>query len=92
MQQYVFPAVFVKKEDETFSVFVPDLNISTEGDSIEEAFLYIKDYIRIFCEYAVKLEEDILIPTKFEKIAEKFPKDIVMLVDAIVFWGELCHF
>ena len=84
MQQYVFPAVFVKKEDETFSVFVPDLNITTEGDSIEEAFLYIKDYLRIFCEYAIKMDDDILIPTKFEKIAEKYKKNIVMLVDAIV--------
>ena len=84
MQQYVFPAVFVKKEDETFSVFVPDLNITTEGDSIEEAFLYIKDYLRIFCEYAVKMDDDILIPTKFEKIAEKYSKNVVMLVDAIV--------
>ena len=84
MQQYVFPAVFVKKEDETFSVFVPDLNITTEGDSIEEAFLYIKDYLRIFCEYAVKMDDDILIPTKFEKIAEKYNKNVVMLIDAIV--------
>ena len=84
MQQYVFPAVFVKKEDESYSVFIPDLDITTEGDSIEEAFLYIKDYLRIFCQYAIKLEEDILIPTKFEKIAEKFKKDTVMLVDAII--------
>lgn len=84
MQQYVFPAVFVKKEDETYSVFIPDLDITTEGDSIEEAFLYIKDYLRIFCQYAIKLEEDILIPTKFEKVAEKFKKDTVMLVDAII--------
>ena len=84
MQQYVFPAVFVKKEDETYSVFIPDLDITTEGDSIEEAFLYIKDYLRIFCQYAIKLEEDILIPTMFEKVAEKFKKDTVMLVDAII--------
>ena len=84
MQQYVFPAVFIKNEDETVSVIVPDLNIVTDGNSIEEAYLYIKDYLRVFCEYALKLEEDILMPTKFEKIFERYKKDVVMLVDAIV--------
>ena len=84
MQQYVFPAVFIKNEDETVSVIVPDLNIVTDGNSIEEAYLYIKDYLRVFCEYALKLEEDILMPTKFEKICERYKKDVVMLVDAIV--------
>lgn len=84
MQQYVFPAVFIKNEDETFSVIVPDLNIVTDGNSIEEAYLYIKDYLRVFCEYALKLEEDILMPTKYEKICERYKKDVVMLVDAIV--------
>lgn len=84
MQQYVFPAVFIKNEDETFSVIVPDLNIVTDGNNIEEAYLYIKDYLRVFCEYAIKLEEDILVPTKFEKVCERYKKDVVMLIDAIV--------
>lgn len=84
MQQYVFPAVFIKKDDESVSALIPDLNLVTDGNSIEEAYLYIKDYLRIFCEYAVKLEDDLLIPTKFEKVAEKYKKSIVMLVDAIV--------
>ncbi len=84
MQQYVFPAVFIKNEDESFSVVVPDLNITTDGNTIEEAYLYIKDYLRIFCEYAVKMDEDILMPTKYETVCEKFKKDYVMLIDAVV--------
>lgn len=84
MQQYVFPAVFIRNEDESFSVVVPDLNITTDGNTIEEAYLYIKDYLRIFCEYAVKMDEDILIPTKYETICEKFKKNYVMLIDAVV--------
>ena len=84
MQQYVFPAVFIKNEDESFSVVVPDLNITTDGNTIEEAYLYIKDYLRIFCEYAVKMDEDILIPTKYETICERFKKNYVMLIDAVV--------
>ncbi|MCI5797518.1 MAG: type II toxin-antitoxin system HicB family antitoxin [Firmicutes bacterium] len=84
MQQYVFPAVFIKNGDESFSVLVPDLNITTDGDTIEEAYLYIKDYLRVFCEYAVKMNEEIILPTKYETICEKFKKDIVMLIDAVV--------
>ncbi len=84
MQQYVFPAVFIRNEDESFSVVVPDLNITTDGNTIEEAYLYIKDYLRIFCEYAVKMDEDILMPTKYETVCEKFKKDYVMLIDAVV--------
>ena len=84
MQQYVFPAVFIRNEDESFSVVVPDLNITTDGNTIEEAYLYIKDYLRIFCEYAVKMDEDILVPTKYETVCEKFKKDYVMLIDAVV--------
>ena len=84
MQQYVFPAVFIRNEDESFSVVVPDLNITTDGNTIEEAYLYIKDYLRIFCEYAVKMDEDILRPTKYETICERFKKNYVMLIDAVV--------
>lgn len=84
MQQYVFPAVFIRNEDESFSVVVPDLNITTDGNTIEEAYLYIKDYLRIFCEYAVKMDEDILMPTKYEAICERFKKNYVMLIDAVV--------
>ncbi len=84
MQQYVFPAVFIRNEDESFSVVVPDLNITTDGNTIEEAYLYIKDYLRIFCEYAVKMDEDILMPTKYETICERFKKNYVMLIDAVV--------
>ena len=84
MQQYVFPAVFIRNEDESFSVVVPDLNITTDGNTFEEAYLYIKDNLRIFCEYEVKMDEDILMPTKYETICERFKKNYVMLIDAVV--------
>ena len=69
--------------DEYTEEFYDDYQ-ENEEYNIEEAYLYIKDYLRVFCEYAIKLEEDILIPTKFEKICERYKKDVVMLVDAIV--------
>ena len=82
MRQYVFPSVFIKEEN-SYTAFIPDLNLSSEGETIEEAFLYIQDFLSIYCSYVVKMnEEETLIPTKFEKIKEKYPSYIVMLVDA----------
>lgn len=83
MHQFVFPAIFIQENDNSYTAMIPDLGIVTDGPSIEEAFLFVKDHLRVFCKYALKLEEDILYPTKFEKIAAN-KQHIVMLVDAIV--------
>ena len=84
MHYYVFPAVFIKENNESVTAMIPDLGIAIEGPSIEESYIYLKNQLRIFCEYAVKLEEDILIPTKFEKVAVNNQRNIVMLMDAMV--------
>jgi predicted RNase H-like HicB family nuclease len=84
MQQYIFPAVFIQEQDKSYTGMVPDLGLVIDGPSIEETFLYLKHYLKVFCKYAVKLEEDVLIPSKFEKIEEKNKKNLVMLIDAIL--------
>lgn len=84
MHYYVFPAVFIKENSESVTAMIPDLGIVIEGPSVEESYIFLKNQLRIFCEYAVKLEEDILIPTKFEKIAANNQRNIVMLMDAMV--------
>ena len=48
MKQFLFPAVFIKTENE-YTVVFPDLNITTEGDTLEEAYLFAKDYLRVSC-------------------------------------------
>ncbi|MDY3658859.1 MAG: type II toxin-antitoxin system HicB family antitoxin [Eubacteriales bacterium] len=85
MQQYVFPAVFIKNEDETYTSYIPDLNLTSDGETIEEAFLFIQDFLAVYCSYAKKVgEEETLVPTKFEKIVEANKRNVVMLVDAYV--------
>ena len=84
MLQYVYPAVFLSKDDGTYTAYIPDLNLSTDGDTIEEAYLFIKDYLLVYFKYALKLDEDIPMPTKFETILSKNKNAIVMLIDAIV--------
>jgi predicted RNase H-like HicB family nuclease len=84
LHQFVFPAVFIKEQDDSYTSTIPDLGLVTDGESIEKSFLFIKNFLQVYCEYAITLEEDILKPSKFEKIAEKYKNNIVMLVDAIV--------
>lgn len=83
MKQYLFPAVFIKAEDEYVAVF-PDLNITTEGDTIEEAYLFAKDYLRVYCSYTLKFDVELDRPSKFETVQAKYINDVVMLVDVIL--------
>ena len=83
MKQYLFPAVFIKAEDEYVAVF-PDLNITTEGDTIEEAYLFAKDYLRVYCSYTLKFDVELDRPSKFEQVQAKYINDVVMLVDVIL--------
>ncbi|MBR4407244.1 MAG: hypothetical protein IKT27_02920 [Clostridia bacterium] len=88
IQQFLYPAVFVKGEDEVVATF-PDLGITTDGSSVEEAFLFAKDYLRVYCTYALKYEIEINRPSFFEETLEKNNRDSVMLIDAIIFPEDL---
>lgn len=84
IHQFVYPAIFVKGKNEIIASF-PDLGIVTDGDTFEEAFLLAKDYLRVYCCYALKFDININKPSFFEDIEQKNTKDITMLVDAIIF-------
>lgn len=85
MEQYIFPAVFFQEEGEdNYTVAFPDLNIYTEGSTLVEAFLFAKDYLKVYCTYAKKYELEITTPSKLTNVIAKFPKSICMLVDALV--------
>ena len=83
MKQYLFPAVFVKSDDQYVALF-PDLNITTEGDTIEEAYLFAKDYLRVYCSYTIKFDVELDRPSKYEDVQNKYSNDTVMLVDVIL--------
>ena len=84
MQYFAYPALFYKDED-VVRVYFPDLNISTEGESLTEAFLFAKDLLRIYFAYALKFELDYNLPSNVEKLISKCKVgEIAMLVDAVV--------
>lgn len=85
MEQFIYTAVFfVDEESGGYTVAFPDLDISTEGNSLVEAFLFAKDYLRVYCSYARKFDMEIPKPTKFIELKEKFANATCMLIDTII--------
>lgn len=85
MEQFIFPAVFFQEEGESdFTVVFPDLNIFTDGKTLVEAFLFAKDYLKVYCSYALKYDMEIATPSKFMDIVDRFPNATCMLIDALV--------
>lgn len=84
-QQYLYPAIFIRDEDDSYQVIFPDLNIYTDGKNLSEAYLCAKELLRVYFSYAVKYEIDYNKPTKLEVLAPKCkPNETVMYVDATV--------
>lgn len=83
MKQYLFSAIFYK-EDDKFIVLFPDLGITIDGDTIEDAYLFAKESLRVYCTYAEKFDIEIEMPSRFEDVLKKNPRDLVMLVDCLV--------
>jgi len=81
--QFVYPAIFVKGEGQVCVSF-PDLGIVTDGETYEEAFLFAKDSLRVYCEYVLNCDLEISEPSFFEKVDEINFLDKIMLIDTVV--------
>ncbi len=85
--QFVFPAIFVKLEDDTYQVVFPDLDIYTDGKTMSEAYVNAKDLLRVYFAYAVKYDIDFNSPSKIETLMSRCKdNETTMLIDAIVEW------
>lgn len=81
--QFIYPAVFMQGENQV-AVSFPDINLTTDGDTFEEAFLFAKDYLRIFCTYAMKYDLEIPTPSNFAEFSAKNALNNPMLIDTII--------
>ena len=55
MKSFVYPAIFIKdKEDEMYRVLIPDLELTTDGAFMEEAYLYAKAMLKAYFSYIDK--------------------------------------
>ncbi len=84
MKSFVYPAIFIKDRDEdVYRVLIPDLELTTDGSFMEEAYLYAKEMLKAYFSYIEKYDLDFNQPTDFEVVKSSCEKeDIVMLVDA----------
>lgn len=84
MKSYLYPAIFIKdEEDGSYKVLFPDLDITTDGKFVEEAYLYAQELLKAYFVYVIKYDLDYNLPSDFEKI-KKFSQgsEHVMLVVA----------
>lgn len=88
MQQFVFPAVLYQdSENRGYTIVFHDLNICTEGDSVEDAFLRAKDFLSVYCRCAIEYNGEIEPATRYVDVQTE-SQNIVLLVDAEVDDGK----
>ena len=86
MKTYVYPAVFIKDEEENvYRVLFPDLELTTDGAIVEEAYLYARECLKAYFKYIEKYDLDFNLPTDFECVKKSArAEDYVMLIDAVI--------
>ncbi len=84
MQRFVFPAVlYSDKEGKGYTIIFHDLNICTEGTSVEEAFLRAKDYLDVYCRCALEYNGEVDSATRYVDVVTD-RGNIVLLVDSVI--------
>ena len=84
-KQYLYPAIFVKDEDDAYQVIFPDLDIFTDGVNLSEAYLAAKELLRVYFSYVHKYEIEYNNPTKLEELSKRCKEnETVLLVDAYI--------
>ena len=81
MAQFVFPAVLYKDEEGNgFTIVLHDIDVFTEGQTVEEAFLRAKSYLLTYCRCALDYNGEIPEATPYVKVSVR-DNNIVLLVD-----------
>ena len=85
LKLYLYPVVIIEDnfEEDSFVAMIPDLGISTDGQNIEEAYLYAKDYLRVFIENAIINDIDFNLPSNINLVMDKYKNCNVMLLDTV---------
>ncbi len=85
MKRFLYPCVmYFDKDNQNYAVAFHDLGVFTEGETVEKAYIRAKLFLEAYCECAISMDADFPVPTAYEVLAKKYPKDIVQLVFAEV--------
>ncbi len=83
MKKYVYPAVIYYDEDAlVYVIYIEDLGIVVEGDTVEEAHNRAGQFMDIYLETAIKEGLDIPEATDFDSVVSAHPKEMVVLVES----------
>lgn len=84
MQHFVFPAVLYRDDEgKGYTIIFHDLNICTEGSTVEEAFLRAKEYLDVYCRCALEYNGEMDKATRYLDVVTD-SGNIVLLVDGCV--------
>jgi len=81
MAQFVFPAVLYEDaEGRGFTIVLHDIDVFTEGKTVEDAFLRAKDFLLTYCRCSLDYNGEIPEATPFVSVRSE-NGNIVLLVD-----------
>ncbi|MDD4211068.1 MAG: type II toxin-antitoxin system HicB family antitoxin [Clostridia bacterium] len=83
MKQFVYPIIlYFNEETNCYTVAFDDLDIYTEGDTVEEAFLKAKEFLEAYFECVVEFDETPEEASTYLATAKKNEGNIILLVNA----------
>lgn len=81
MAKFVYPAIFYyDSEYKNYAVAMPDVNIYTEGDTMEDAYKNAQDFLLSYLDCCQKLHQNPEKPTEFTQVVNSHKDGTVMLV------------
>ena len=88
MKELVYPAVLYKDQDTgEFTISIRELGIVTEGATVVDAYINVKEYLCAMIDCAIKFDCEIEAPRDYEAVYKENnkgkTKNIVLLVDAL---------
>lgn len=80
MKKCVYPLVVYADHDEDCYVgLFPDLDITSSGLTVEETFLRAVDSLKVYLNFAIKMDYDISAPCTYEETVGLNPKRVILL-------------
>lgn len=84
-KQFIFPAVlYFDEENNNYAVAFHDIDIFTEGETVEEAFKSAKEYLLAYVNCSMHINAEVEDATNYVIVKNEHQTDIVLLVDAEV--------
>ncbi|HBP44115.1 MAG TPA: hypothetical protein DD621_05595 [Clostridiales bacterium] len=83
MKKFVYPAVlFYYAEEKQYTIAMFDIEVFAEGKTVEEAVNVAQVYLDKYLECAFSYGIDIPEATPFETMIDRYPKNLVVLVES----------